>query len=54
MDKNHAIKNEFREITEELWRIQDEMDDLKSCMWRALHRLGWALEHIDEGVNEDE
>jgi hypothetical protein len=48
MDKNHARKNEFREITAELWRIQDEMDNLKSCMWRTLHRLGRALEEIDE------
>lgn len=40
-------QNEFREITSELWRIQDEMDNLKTHMWRALHRLGHALEEMD-------
>jgi len=47
-DTQAQRQNEFREITSELWRIQDEMDSLKSCMWRALHRLGRALEDGDD------
>jgi hypothetical protein len=38
----------FKEITAELWRIQDEMDSLKTQLWRALHRLGDELEKGDE------
>lgn len=44
MDKNHKTKNRFNEITKELWRIQEEMDALRSCMWKTLHDLGCALE----------
>jgi len=43
---NHEeqIKAEFEDIMTKLWTIQDEMDRLKTQMWRAMHRLGHALE----------
>jgi len=43
---NHEeiIKADFEDIYTKLWKIQDEMDRLKTQMWRAMHRLGLALE----------
>lgn len=52
--ESEQTKNALRKMMAELWRIQEETDNLMTHMWRALHTLGHELEEMDGWGTGDE